>query len=286
VALDDSDGVRLKGLVLHAPTTGTCHVVSALVFVNSSADVRLSRLVLAPKGTGTAGPCGYDVGVEIGVGSSASLRDSVVRDFRLYGVHADTAAGVDVRDSSFRFRHATADTGPIASDDAEAIFAENRTKSMIFRGNSISGLDTGGVSTPLLRFGIELGADDSPGVLPPEVVGNTVRNVTFGISIFDKLGGTVSDNTIAESATSGETPVGIWLIGQGTEVDGNRVRGYDEGMFMEVGEGNVITSNDFRGNRSFDCHDLTTGAGTAGTANTWSGNLGVTDDPDGICSPS
>jgi hypothetical protein len=40
-----------------------------------------------------------------------------------------------------------------------------------------------------------------------------------------------------------------------------------------------------RGNRRLDCQDESRGDGTAGTDNTWRGNVGGSDDPGGICHP-
>jgi nitrous oxidase accessory protein NosD len=47
--------------------------------------------------------------------------------------------------------------------------------------------------------------------------------------------------------------------------------------------GNTITNNQFRNNGSYDCFDATQGSGTAGTANTWSGNEGLTENVPGLC---
>jgi hypothetical protein len=47
--------------------------------------------------------------------------------------------------------------------------------------------------------------------------------------------------------------------------------------------GAQFLNNDFRFNTGFDCDDDTLGGGTAGTASTWTNNLGLDDDPDGIC---
>ena len=50
---------------------------------------------------------------------------------------------------------------------------------------------------------------------------------------------------------------------------------------MNVGA--QFVDNDFSLNTGLDCEDDTTGGGTAGTANAWTNNLGIDDDPDGIC---
>jgi hypothetical protein len=47
--------------------------------------------------------------------------------------------------------------------------------------------------------------------------------------------------------------------------------------------GNLVAHNQLRGNALHDCHDATTGSGTAGTANTWDENKGETQNRPGLC---
>ena len=47
----------------------------------------------------------------------------------------------------------------------------------------------------------------------------------------------------------------------------------------------AFARNFARGNRTLDCQDESMGDGTAGTDNTWRGNTGARDAPDGICHP-
>lgn len=46
---------------------------------------------------------------------------------------------------------------------------------------------------------------------------------------------------------------------------------------------NRIEKNRMSGNREHDCHDDSTGTGTAGTANTWNDNQGATENRSGLC---
>lgn len=62
-----------------------------------------------------------------------------------------------------------------------------------------------------------------------------------------------------------------------------RNNGVDGIYFGPVTNGNQIRSNRASGNGNFDCEDDSSGPGTSGTANTWTNNDGVTDDPDGMC---
>ena len=71
--------------------------------------------------------------------------------------------------------------------------------------------------------------------------------------------------------------IGILSGGERDEVDHNTVRGFHFGIAVD-GEQNpfsAIHDNDFRHNKITDCHDETSGAGTAGTANTWTKQPGA-----------
>jgi parallel beta-helix repeat protein len=56
-----------------------------------------------------------------------------------------------------------------------------------------------------------------------------------------------------------------------------------DGIYMASGM-NTLVHNRVSDSGLFDCHDVTTGTGTAGTANTWRHNQGSTSSPAGICS--
>jgi hypothetical protein len=61
---------------------------------------------------------------------------------------------------------------------------------------------------------------------------------------------------------------------------------YDGIFVWEDSLNNRFASNTALGNFGFDCDDVSAGSGTAGTANTWVGNTGVTSNPAGICTPT
>jgi len=55
---------------------------------------------------------------------------------------------------------------------------------------------------------------------------------------------------------------------------------------MATGTAHVaVTANTALDNTKWDCQDESAGTGTAGTANTWTDNLGGTSPPAGLCSP-
>jgi hypothetical protein len=76
---------------------------------------------------------------------------------------------------------------------------------------------------------------------------------------------------------------GIIVDGIGNYVYANRTRLNVLGLVTGEGFENWFNENDSRYNFELDCLDDTSGTGTAGTANTWTDNIGYDDFPDGIC---
>lgn len=98
-------------------------------------------------------------------------------------------------------------------------------------------------------------------------------------------GNVVRQNEVREAPSPGD---GILLINSsgGTVERNQSVANGRDGIRIEpTSSGNTILRNHARRNGVFDCHDLTTGPGTAGTANYWIDNRGVTQMPSGICEP-
>ncbi|MEV7557650.1 right-handed parallel beta-helix repeat-containing protein [Streptomyces sp. NPDC089795] len=95
------------------------------------------------------------------------------------------------------------------------------------------------------------------------IAGNTVQNATHdGISAGPNslTASTVSDNTVTGSGRDG-----VLIENNG----GNN--------------GNTVTRNLLQSSVRYDCEDLTTGTGTAGTANTWTDNRATTSNPAALC---
>lgn len=101
----------------------------------------------------------------------------------------------------------------------------------------------------------------SSGAENVSILGNTVTGAEgagIDVSALDFASVTARNNTLTNNGGDGI------LFGGGTN-------------------GNSIRFNTATGNTPFDCEDQSIGSGTSGTANTWVGNNGNTDDPDGIC---
>ena len=118
----------------------------------------------------------------------------------------------------------------------------------------------------------------SIGSVDSSIRANIISGVNRGIVVALYGSAVVVDNVLL-----GGTHTGI-KTGSDLEIERNLVRGFEHGIVLSS-TGATVRGNDFRGNRRWDCVDRSTGDGTAGTGNTWIGNLGHTSQPDGICRP-
>jgi hypothetical protein len=126
---------------------------------------------------------------------------------------------------------------------------------------------------------------------------NVLVNPEFaGIAVRDSLGpiGSTANVDVLGNTITGAEGSGIDVSAErfavvsvrNNTVRNNGVQSFpptDGILFATNTKGNQIRGNTARGNFPFDCEDMSSGSGTAGTANTWVGNNGVTDSPNGIC---
>jgi hypothetical protein len=133
---------------------------------------------------------------------------------------------------------------------------------------------------------IRVGAE-SDGVL---IQGNKLTNPAFsGIAVRDDFGFFPSNIDVISNVVRNAENDGIDVTATNPGVVNarqNNVRANDvDGIFYDSGTtDNVIRLNTSLNNGDFDCHDASTGPNTAGTANFWRQNTGVTDSPN-VCKP-
>ena len=121
----------------------------------------------------------------------------------------------------------------------------------------------------------------------------------------------VSGNVYAGAPASNGTGILLFQAGSGVLVENNEVFENDDGISLydtdgatikrnkshdqlvydglfadSDSTGNVFDSNQAMNNTEHDCHDDSVGTGTAGTANTWKGNKGNTQNRPVSASPS
>lgn len=142
------------------------------------------------------------------------------------------------------------------------------------------------------------------------VLNNTIKNVAFsGINLtFDYTGVgntnfTIASNVITNAGDAGiqlrgesefitvrknrieKCGIGIWMrdVDNSSVIDNRLEKGLGDGILNEiVSTGNFFHKNFAKNNAGFDYHDLSVGAGTAGTANTWTKNKGQDASPPGL----
>jgi nitrous oxidase accessory protein NosD len=115
---------------------------------------------------------------------------------------------------------------------------------------------------------------------------NYASQSTFdGITLDSVTGSTVTDNNSSNNTTAGGEGFGAFDSTTGARLENNHADGNaTNGFFADsTTSGNTFESNNSQGNGSFDCQDQSTGTETAGTANQWIRDRGVTSQPAGIC---
>jgi parallel beta-helix repeat protein len=145
-------------------------------------------------------------------------------------------------------------TNNVSVQDGDLLSVAGATNSKI-SGNSSSA--SGGAAVFLQSGAL---ADPNSGL---EITNNKLTNgMDIGINVDDDA---LVNSTIKSNTAKGNASLGILV-----QAAGNM--------------NNTITKNDFRGNFGpVDCADLTSGSGTAGTANTWKKDKGLSSFPVGIC---
>lgn len=130
------------------------------------------------------------------------------------------------------------------------------------------------------------GIDASGGTGGLTLVNNLIAQAIDGITL-DADG--AAPSTVAGNRMVGNV-TGIRLTGSGagTSVRDNAVELSTEiGVRLEASTAGVaVTGNQVSGSGVVDCLDDSVGTGTAGTANTWTGNAGSLSSPAGLCAPS
>ena len=121
---------------------------------------------------------------------------------------------------------------------------------------------------------------------------NVSDNSFFGLVLEGTYNSNAHDNTangMNASCPAGVTTCdGILVLTSGATVGNNDARnnghnGIEVGAGAIPSAGNTLKDNTMTGNGVFDANDHTSGAGTAGTANTWSKNGCNTSSPAGLC---
>jgi parallel beta-helix repeat protein len=243
--IDGVDDVTIQWFAFRVPTGSGCVPYENVIDVNSSDGVRIMGNHVRTSGTRSLGACGYHDAVDLDDSTDFRVSSNILRDFRSNGVSMEGGSGGLILGNSIRYLHDTYEL-PEDGDGDDGIVGDGTDDLQIVANVIMTGEAHG--DGPYLEDGIDI---DGSG---HRIRGNRVSGAEWG----------------------------IYLETTASRIVGNRVTANRDGIDVQTG-GNVVRDNDARGNQDTDCDDETTGTGTAGTDNTWTGNQGVTSDPDGLC---
>ncbi len=152
-----------------------------------------------------------------------------------------------------------------------AVFVGGNNANLAITGNTVTNAGTRGI-----RFNTQFFPGFPPG--GPSTGAIVTKNV------IDKAGshGIAVDSGAGESALVSSTIVKNTVTDSGQSGAGDGIRIVDF-MAMGANGGNTVEDNTISGSFNHDCHDTTTGAGTAGTASTWTGNAAATHNVTDLC---
>ncbi len=144
-----------------------------------------------------------------------------------------------------------------------AIYLSGSNINPTIDANTISG----GAAT-----GIGVNADFYSPSSAVTVTNNTIVNRLNGVRVSPDAGLTATSSITGNAVTDAGVGDGV-----GPEVPGGN------GIWLQSGTGVVVSGNAASGSVTTDCRDETTGPGTAGTANAWTLDTGITSSPPGLC---
>ena len=147
--------------------------------------------------------------------------------------------------------------------------------------NSVTGND----------FGIETDTQSGLEIDHNDVLGSLGDAITV-CGDASQFCGPATGNIVDHNKVQGNAGSGVLLLAANSnllkenEVSNNGAGSSDttDGIRVDMNStGNEILNNHMKSNVTHDCHDDSTGTGTAGTGNTWNGNKGDTQNKPGLC---
>jgi len=222
-------------------------------------------------------------GVQVSTGTTAYVNDNVITN-HLFNGTASAATGI-LADNSGRV---TTTNNTVSTNDVGVYLNHPDSGSQTLRNNRARGSSFDGIAlnpasgNSVLNNDVDQNA--GPGIGVYNSTDNTIadndaeRNKDSGIVLKNGDTNTVRHNHVRSNGKS-----------TGDTTDGIRAEASEPTVAMPTGdpsENNTIDANFLRDNKMHDCHDASTGPKTAGTANTWTNNNGVTSNRPGLCTYS
>jgi parallel beta-helix repeat protein len=132
-------------------------------------------------------------------------------------------------------------------------------------------------------YGIALDSAGGSGVTGATVSNNSCgSNLGDGINVANTSGSTFSNNSTSSNSGNGFVLYANDTNNKITQTSSKSNQGYGVWVEDSTSSGNTFSQNTFTKNTLTDAFDQSSGTGTAGTANTWSGNTIGTKNPSGL----
>jgi hypothetical protein len=299
LVIDNVNDVTVRGFKALARTQAPCDSLDvAFAAIGSKGVAFRGNRVLAP-GAGDTADCQLGVGIGItdrigdtgpAVASSGVIGFNEVRDSTFAGIIAvgqSKFVNLDAVQNSVRAYFGDPPAGGSAITDGVGgqfgILYVGHVRGTV-RGNVAQGSSGAPASGAAFYAGIGVANGFDSGEPanvngPIDIRDNLVRRVGNGIYLVKSHHVTVRHNQVSN------TVFGLVLEGaQHDSIRGNTIRTKAYGLYLDSATlGNVVRGNAVGGVGGV-CIDVSTGGGTAGTANTWAGNTAsVGSSPTGIC---
>lgn len=281
-----TDGLTLYsvpdlGAIIKAPAVMTSP--KAIVRVNGAQNVTLRHFTITGPG---GGPCdSLEYGVRVDGGGSATIADNHITKIE------DTPFGGCQNGIGVRIGQMfTGDTGSgsvvhnqIDEYQKGGVVVDNAGSSAEVAFNVVQGVG----ATPLIaQNGIQISRGATG-----DVEHNTVSMNNYALPTTDSVGILLfmdsNSGTVVSHNDTSLNDDGIYLFDgvAGTEISNNSSSQNDvTGITADsTASSNTISMNKASGNGVFDCEDDSFGTGTAGTANFWVQDFGMTESRPGLC---
>jgi hypothetical protein len=286
VTINDVDKVTVKGFKIR-PLLDTSHSYcdsSTGIRAISAKTVNITGNDIRPTGTGQF--CGLYDGIRATEGTTGTIIDNVVKDYRDDGIDLDGAGtSLTVQDNSVTFAHLNF---PSATGNA-AILLKGGANGIV-KGNTLNGPAAGSGNPSMPAAGVQF--DGTGG--STSVRFNTISRFASDLRILHANGGNVHDNTTASgqiglnlldgddmtiyaNATSAATVYGLYVAGPA-----NGAAASDS----QKATGNNVHDNDFRSSSNGsnkDCQGESAATVAGSNGNTFFDNKGNTSDPAALC---
>lgn len=291
--------VAKNNLTIVSQQLGAAEIAAPATLTGAPDIVRISANAVTLENFTISGPSdGIEAGVRIDRGGSATVRDNLIT--QIYGSVFGAGQGVGVL---IRGGNGTISDNTITQYEKAGIVADGASSSAGIAGNLVVGV---GPTDAIGQDGIQIsnGAHGSivnndvsqniyspqeyvaAGILlfnaaPTTVVANTATQNDVGILVSGTKGATLFNNDLSDSTFDGiELRDGTtYTVVSSNHSHDNQL----DGIYIDAtAMNNTITRNVLMQDGNLDAEDLSTGTGTAGTANTWSKNALTTSSPSSL----